>query len=555
MDVSAASVSAVVRERAVREPDRVCLTFHGPGGRAEAISYGTLARRADAWTTVVAERGLGPPDAVVLFADSTPGFVAAFLGAQAGGLLAVPCPPPEPLETARRVRERVADIVARVGARAFLHPGGSPPGDDDGAGAGAGAPVIEGAEADRALARAAAPGRPPREGPFAYCQFSSGTGGQVKGVLLTHANVAANIAAMTEGFGLGPGDVLVTWLPLSHDMGLVAYVLMPLVLGLPGHLLSPVAFITHPGSWLSLITRVRGTVSAAPNFAYALCARKVAADEASGLDLSSWRIASNGSEAVTREAVEAFVRRFEPHGFRRDALLPCYGLAENTLCATSRRPGQGPRFEEVSRAALEAEGVARPAAPGRVVASVGAPLPGHGVAVLGADGRPAPARAVGEVAIRGASVMSGYLPGTPAASPFTPGGWLRTGDLGYLADGELFLVGRAKDVIVRAGRKYQPQDLEDALDGLGGVRPGRVAAFSVPGPQREQVVIPLERRPEWEGAAGALEAAVAAAVFARTGLAPDEVIVLPRNALPLTTSGKVMRPEARRLYLEDRWRS
>jgi fatty-acyl-CoA synthase len=290
-------------------------------------------------------------------------------------------------------------------------------------------------------------------------------------------------------------------------------------------------------------------VSAAPNFAYALCARKVSHEEAEQLDLSSWRVASNGSEPVTREAVEAFIQRFAPRGFRGSALLPCYGLAEDTLCATSLRPGEGARFEQISRTELERDGVAQPRDGGRVVASVGPPLPDHAVAVLGAGGGRIGDRRVGEIAVRSASVMHGYLPGTEGEVALTEDGWLRTGDLGYLADGELFVVGRKKDLIIRAGRNYYPEDLEDALAAVSGVRPGRGVAFSAPADGSERVVLAVECRDDWRGEASALTGAIRGAVFAAVGLAPDEILVLPRNTLPLTSSGKVMRPEARRLYL------
>jgi acyl-CoA synthetase (AMP-forming)/AMP-acid ligase II len=294
-------------------------------------------------------------------------------------------------------------------------------------------------------------------------------------------------------------------------------------------------------------------MACAPNFAYALCARKVSDAELAALDLSSWRLACNGSEPVTKAAVEAFIRRFAPCGFRPGALLPCYGLAEDTLCATSRRPGEGARFEELSRAGLEREGVARLERGGVTVASVGRPLPGHEIAVVDAEGRVVADRRIGEVVIRGESLMHGYLPDTQGDLALSPDGALRTGDIGYIAGGELFLVGRKKDLIIRAGRNHYPQDIEEALVAVPGIRPGRAVAFSVPGEELERVVVAVELAPERDEDIGALSKAIREAVLAATGLVPDEVLLLPRNALPLTSSGKVMRPEARRLYLERQW--
>jgi acyl-CoA synthetase (AMP-forming)/AMP-acid ligase II len=319
--------------------------------------------------------------------------------------------------------------------------------------------------------------------------------------------------------------------------------------------MSPTAFLAQPLSWLTLMSRERATMSGAPNFAYGLCARRATDDDLVDLDLSSWRIACNGSEPVTRGTVEAFCERFARCGFHASAMLPAYGLAEDTLCATTRVPGEGARFDEISREALERDGVARPAAAGAAIASVGRPLPGHEIAIVDRGARPVPDRRVGEVAIRGDSVMSGYLPGTTGEVSVTPEGWLLTGDLGYLADGELYLVGRKKDLIIRAGRNYYPQDLEDPLARIPGLRPGRAVAFSVPGAEREQVLLAVERRKGGPETASALKAAIREAVFGATRIVPDDILLLPPNTLPFTSSGKAMRPEVKRLYLEGRWAS
>jgi acyl-CoA synthetase (AMP-forming)/AMP-acid ligase II len=546
----AESVSASVVRWAERVPDRVCLSFSTGGAPTEELTYADLARRAATQAGLFRTEGLRPGDAVVILGHSTPAFVTALLGAQAAGLLAVPCPPPEPLENARRVRERIREIVARCGARALVDPVAGP--GDAGleqaladVGARSIAPAGPGALADPG-------GAAGEDFPLAYCQFTSGSGGRAKGVLLSHDNVAANIRGMAAAYALAPDDVPVTWLPLFHDMGLVAYIFMPLVLGQTAHVMPPLAFIARPVSWLALISRVRGTMSTAPNFAYALCARKVSDAEAAALDLSSWRRACNGSEPVTRAAVEGFTRRFAAAGFRPEALLPCYGLAEDTLCATTRRPAEGPWFEDLSRAALEVEGEARPEAGGMAVASVGRAVPGQEISVIGGDGQPLVDRRIGEVAIRGDSVMSGYLSGTEGEGALSEDGLLRTGDLGYLVGGELFLVGRKKDLIIRAGRNYYPQDMEEALGPIAGLRAGRAVAFAVPGEESEQLVLAAERRPESEGDEPALRAAIRDAVRAAAGIAPDDIVIVAPQTLPLTSSGKVMRPEARRLYMAGR---
>jgi acyl-CoA synthetase (AMP-forming)/AMP-acid ligase II len=540
------SVSAAVRRWADRDPDRPSVAFHRGDTVPHRLSYAELAGRSSAWARRFQDHGLRSGDTVVILAPSDPEFVAAFLGAQEAGLLPVPCPPPEPLEGGRRVGQRFSEILGRCRARGLASPvSGVLP-----------STLVSDLASDRVVVMEGPAGSAsdPLETtpqPFAYCQFTSGSGGVVKGVLLTHDNVRANVEAMADAYGLTPDDVFVTWLPLFHDMGLVAYVLMPLLLGLPTHFMTPLEFLSRPIAWPRLMSRVGASMASAPNLAYGLCARRATEEDLVGLDLSRWRIACNGSEPVTHAAVEAFCRRFAACGFRASAMLPAYGLAEDTLCATARRPGEGVRFDEVSREALEVEGFARPAPMGPLVASVGRPLAGHEIAVVDGDGLPRPPRHVGEVAIRGASVMAGYLEDTSGEVALQPDGWLLTGDLGYLAEGELYLVGRKKDLIIRAGRNYYPQDLEDAAMRVEGVR--RVAAFAVPTPQLEQVVLAIEPRSDVETDPAALTAALRQTVFAATRLVPDEILLLPRNALPLTSSGKVMRPEARRLYLEGRW--
>jgi acyl-CoA synthetase (AMP-forming)/AMP-acid ligase II len=537
-----------VRRGADRRPDGVCLTFWEREEETDRVTYDALWREASALATLFRAEGLRAGDPVVLFARSVRLFVSAFLGAQEAGLLPVPCPPPEPLESGRRVGERMTEILGRCKARGIFDPAPGPLQEELGTAlADDGVRLLTPADLSKTGGAKGAGDWTP----FACCQFSSGSGGRAKGVLLTHENVLANIRAMATAWNLGGQDVSVSWLPLFHDMGL-ACVLRALVIGHPCQVISPREFLTRPVSWLSLISRTRGTYSVGPNFAYALCVRRIQDAELAGIDLSSWRLASNGAEPVTREVIEAFVSRFAPLGFRPAAMAPGYGLAENTLTATTRYAGEGVRFDEVSREGLEQEGVARPAredGPRSCIVSVGRPLPGQEIAIFNQDGIPLGERQVGEIVTRGDSVMHGYLPGTGGEAALRPDGWLLTGDLGYLADGELFVTGRRKDLIIRLGRNYYPQDLEEAAYHVPGVRTGRAAAFSVPGTDREQVVLAVECRPEGDADAVRLRTAIRQAVFSTLRFVPDEIVLLPPHAIPLTTSGKIMRPEARRLYL------
>ncbi|HEY7518156.1 MAG TPA: fatty acyl-AMP ligase [Methylomirabilota bacterium] len=550
----AARVVDIVRDWAETEPDRVCLTFYGPSDRIERVTYGRLLASASAYADGFVRRGLPPESMIVLLAPSVSDFVSGLLGAQLASLVAVPAPPLEPLGGKDRYWNRLLDIVRRTSAKALLTSTPESPTEDVAAAlASEGVSLMTSTSVVPVDAVHAAR---PEQTRFSYCQFTSGSGGRAKGVLLTHENVLANIRARAAAFDVGDADVAVSWLPFSHDMGLLGYVLFPLVTGMPCHIMSPQAFLTNPRAWLALLTGVRGTLSGAPNSAYGLCARRIQDSDLEGLDLSSWRAAFNGAEPVTFDAVEAFTRRFEPVGFKRSALIPVYGLAENTLSVAGRRPGTGARFEAISREVLEDENQAVLASadePRLAIASVGSPLPGQEVAILDASGMRCPERQIGEISVRGASVMEGYLPGTEGDAGVRPDGWLLTGDLGYQADGEVFIVGRKKDLIIRAGRKYYPQDLEDAAGRVPGVRTGRVAAFSVPAPERERVVVVAERRAGSETDPHALRCEIDHAVFAAVRFRPDDVVLVSAQTLPLTTSGKMMRPAARRAYLEGRY--
>jgi acyl-CoA synthetase (AMP-forming)/AMP-acid ligase II len=543
----------IVREWATLEPDRVCLTFHGPHDQIEPVTYARLSRDAVAYADVFLRHGLRPGSLVVVIAPSVRDFVSGFLGAQLAGLVAVPAPPVDPLASKERYRSRLLDIVRRSSAKAMFMPTSDSATDELEASLRAdGVPLIT-----SSALRQATPDDEERYAScrHAYCQFTSGSGGRAKGVLLTHENVLANIRARQMAYDLGRDDVAVSWLPFSHDMGLLGYVLSPLVTGMPCHIMSPQAFLADPGAWLGLITSVRGTMSSAPNSAYGLCVRRISDAGLAGLDLSSWRRAFNGAEPVTLDVVDAFIGRFERVGFRPSALLPAYGLAENTLSVASRLPGAGARFDGISREALEDANRAVPASADErrlSIASVGRALPGQEIAILGPTGATCGDREIGEIAVRGESVMDGYLPGTEGDTGVRPDGWLLTGDLGYLADGELYIVGRKKDLIIRAGRNYHPQDLEDAVGRVAGVRTGRVAAFSIPGPEMEGVIVVAERRAGSEGDSDTICSEIHKAVFSAVRFHADDVVLVPAQTLPLTTSGKLMRPAARRWYLEGR---
>jgi len=390
----------------------------------------------------------------------------------------------------------------------------------------------------------------PAPGDVAFVQFTSGSTSSPKGVTLTHANLSANIEAFRgpSGVASGPDDVAVSWLPLNHDMGLVGMALGALYVARPCVLLQPQAFVKRPAEWLHAISRHRGTISFAPNFAYDLCVRRV--KDVSDLDLSSWRVAGCGAEPIHPPTLAAFAEKFAPAGFRDTSFLPCYGLAEHVLAATFPPRGRRPRTETLSADDLTGRRLAVPHrgdGPSVSLVSCGSALPGHEIRIVGDNGQPLGDRCVGEIVLAGPSVMLSYYKQAALTAETVRGGWLYTGDLGYLSGGELFVCGRAKDLIIVHGRKYHPQDLEWAVDGLAGVRRGRVVAFgSVEHGRADRVVIVVE--PNGTVAPGLLADTIRRRISDLFALYVDEVALVPSGTVGRTTSGKVQRSATKARY-------
>ena len=387
---------------------------------------------------------------------------------------------------------------------------------------------------------------------IAFVQFTSGSTSAPKGVALSHRNVAANVDAINGPAGLGTGadDVAVSWLPLNHDMGFVGMALGPLYSTRPGVLLTPQAFVKRPVEWLRAITRYRGTISFAPNFAYDLCVRRVKDRDLDGLDLSSWRIAGCGAEPIHGPTLAAFAEKFAPVGFHSSSFLPCYGLAEHVLAATLPRRGRPTRTNVVSADALTSQRIAVPANGcdrAMTLVACGTALPDHQLRIVDNDGRDVADRHVGEIVLAGPSVMLGYYRQPALTADAIRDGWLHTGDLGYVDGGELFVCGRSKDVIIANGRKYHPQDLEWAVDDLAGARRGRSVAFAVSEAGRpDRVVVVVES--SGTSASEALTTAVRRRVGDLFGLYVDEVAIVPSGTVARTTSGKVQRALTRERY-------
>jgi acyl-CoA synthetase (AMP-forming)/AMP-acid ligase II len=529
--------------------------------RPDFQRYADLLAGARAVARGLAARGLAGGDRVALVLPTGADFYHAFFGALLAGLVPVPLYPPVRLGRLAEYHERTAAMLRACGAALVV--------SDARVGRLLGVALAAArpragqvtAQALRAAGEGAAgaeSGPPADPDAPAFLQFSSGTTGAPRPVTLTHrqvlANVDAIVAAILAAHPEGPGcrHAGVSWLPLYHDMGLVGCVLTALAHPADLTLLPPELFVARPAAWLRAISRWRATVSPAPNFAYALCADRVPDEERAGLDLSSWRVALNGAEPVTPEVLQRFVARFVPVGFRPEALTPVYGLSEATLAVTFApldQPFRAARFDVRALAA----GRARPSAgDGRALVALGRPLPGLALRIAGEDGAPLSEGRVGRVLVRGPSVMAGYWDeAAETARVLDADGWLDTGDLGFLHDGELFLHGRRKDLIVLRGRNHAPQEVEQALDGLPGVRPGCAAALGVvpPGGDGEVLMLLVERaRTATPRDDEALAGAIRDAVSERTGLVPAQVVLLPPGTLPRTSSGKLRRAAARQAW-------
>jgi fatty-acyl-CoA synthase len=505
------------------------------------VSFAELLQAARRVGGALRARGLGPGDRVAILLAEPEAFLTTFLGVSAAGL--VPTPLPHSPDGAHVAPDVVASFITAAGARALVTAGSREHG-------GPAMPTLRFAcareDLDGPLLQTLE--RPAGDAP-AIVQFTSGSTSRPKGVVLTQANLDANIRAIggRSGLAFGPGERGVSWLPLFHDMGLIGHALCPLYHGVDGVFLPAAAFLKRPKAWLDAISRHRGTISFAPAFAYELCVRRVKPADVAGLDLSSWRVAGVGAEPIPPGVLRDFARKFAPAGFRETSFVPAYGLAEHTLAVTLGAGGRGLAVDSVRTGDLVERRRAEPCAPSDPEAShlvsCGPPFPGHAVRIVGEDGATLGERAVGEILVRGPSVMRGYLDRLDGRRD----GWLATGDLGYMAGGDLHVCGRRKEMIIVNGRNHFPQDLEQAVIRVPGVRPGRVAAFGITAPGRpDRVVVVVE--PTGMVAAPALVADLRRRLLEASGLLVDEILLAARGTIARTTSGKVQRARLRERY-------
>ena len=545
----------VLRWHAEKTPDRAHVYLRRDDGTEVSITYGALLRGSEETSAGLRALGIAPREPVVIMLRTEEAFFQAFLGTLMAGAVPVPIYPPvrtdQLADYARRQRTIVESARARV-LITFAEAAGL-------------ASLIRGQVPSLEIITtveqlsASQTGDPPRslttEDP-ALVQYTSGSTGNPKGVLLSHANLLANIRAVGEAIAAGPADVCVSWLPLYHDMGLIGAWLTPLYFGVPAVLMSPLAFLARPSRWLWAIHTHRGTVSPAPNFAFDLAVRKIEDDELAGLDLGSWRLALNGSEMVSPETIGRFTSRFAAYGFKAEAMCPVYGLAESSVGLTASPLGRLPRVDRIARGPFERARELRPAPAGDShplqFVSCGRPLPGHDVRIVDPSGTLLGERREGHIQFRGPSVTRGYYRNPEATDLVLRDGWMSSGDLGYWVDGELFVTGREKDLIILGGRNLTAQEVEDSAASVQRIRKGCVAAFGVYDTTRgtERLVVIAETRERDDVRREVLRREVLDRVVTDLGVPPDVVVVTGPGSVLKTSSGKIRRGATRDAYVK-----
>jgi acyl-CoA synthetase (AMP-forming)/AMP-acid ligase II len=528
------------------------VTFVDLAERETPLGWPELYARARRAAGALRALGLRAGDRVGLVLPTSPGFMDAFFGTLLAGGIPAPLYPPVRLGRLPEYHGATARMLRTIGARL----------------------VLTDRRIHRLLGQTIERARPElgchvvdvlereRHGEFeervradqiGLIQFSSGATVDPKAVALSHGQLMAQCAAL---MALMPAQdptpqVGVSWLPLYHDMGLIGCLLTAVAYGRSRMvLIRPEHFPVRPGLWLRAISRHRAVVSPAPNFAYAICLTRVRDEEMTGVDLSDWRYALNGAETVSMDVMRRFGERFARWGLDPNALMPVYGLAEAALAVTFSSPSEPARGIALDATTLASTGEVVPGQ--REVASVGRPVPGFEIEVRDEEGQALPERRAGRIFVRGPSVMTGYYDDPEATARVLGDGWLDTGDLGFVANGELYVSGRAKDLVIIRGANHTCREFEECLEGIAGVRSGCAVALGYipPGAEGEELLILAERAAGADRANDpALVEQIRVAVIERTAVRPHAVHVLAAGTLPRTSSGKLRRAEALRRFV------
>jgi 1-acyl-sn-glycerol-3-phosphate acyltransferase len=548
---AAQTLTEALQYHVERQPERLTVYLYEEG-KEHLLSYRDLWEGARGYAARLAEAGLAPGQTAAIMLPTCCEYLYCFYGVLLAGGIPVPLYPPARLTTIEDHMTRHAGILKSAGAAIMVTiPEAKPlayllraqveslravlvPADLEG---GAGFTPVRS-----------------KAGDIGFLQYTSGSTGQPKGVVLTHANLLANVRSMGKAARATSADVFVSWLPLYHDMGLIGGCFATMFLGFPVVLMSPVAFLSRPSQWLRAIDGHRGTISGGPNFAYELCLRRIPEEELEGLDLSSWRFAFNGAEPVSPETITAFEQRFAKYRLRKNVISPVYGLAECSVGLAFTPPGQPWCMDLLDRDAFTRSGEARPARPDDrsplKVVGCGIAIPDHDLRVVDAVGFELPDRQEGLLQFRGPSATSGYYRNPQATKGLFDGEWLNTGDRAYLSGAMLYITGREKDTIIRAGRNITPYELEQAVGDIAGIRRGCVAVFGShdPASGTERVVVLAETRETASSRRDELKQRINELAVDLTGAPADDIVLAPPHTVPKTSSGKIRRVAAREYY-------
>lgn len=542
-----------------KEPNRPHIYLQDEMGLEQKITYGDLYQNAILVARGLRAKGLQRGETVAIMLPTSPEFFYAFMGILLAGGIPVPIYPPFRPDRIGEYAVREALILKNAQVRILI--------------------TFHKAEILSRLLRVFIPGLKEvltvldltkMEGDFslsaqeiesesaALIQYTSGSTSDPKGVLLTHFNLLSNIRAYGKAAEVKSDDVCVSWLPLYHDMGLIGSWLGSFYFGIPATILSPLIFLNRPEQWLWSIHYHRATVSAGPNFAYELCTRKINEKDIQGLDLSSWRLALNGAEAVNPETLRRFAKKFAPYGFKEETFLPVYGLAESSVALTFPPLNRKPKIDKIKRSDFEishrALGLTDEKEAFLEFAACGVALESHKIRIVDDQNNELGERHVGNLQFQGPSSMQGYYRNPEATEKIHHSGWWETGDLAYMADGEIYITGRKKDIIIKAGRNYYPEEIELTAGQIPGVRKGCVAAFGVTDPKTgtEKLIVVVETRETQLKEKNKIREEILDRLSTALGVPPDHVILVEPNTIPKTSSGKLRRSSCKQDYIDGK---
>lgn len=548
----AATLTEALLLYAEQSPDKAHIYFQNEDGNEEVITYQQLLTASLQVAKGLIERGLQQGETVAIMLPTHPGFFYTFFGTLLAGGIPVPIYPPFRMHMLEAYAKTESRILSNAEVRILV--------------------TFEQAEKLSRLLQGFVPSlktvttvhelmqleklqnaMKAKSDHIAFIQYTSGSTADPKGVVLTHYNLLSNIRAYGKAINVTPDSVAVSWLPLYHDMGLIGMWLGSLYHGIPLILMTPFSFLNRPERWLWAIHHHRGTHSGAPNFAYELCLRKIEPAMIEGLDLSSWRMAANGAEKVYPRTLKDFATKFAPYGLNSKILLPVYGLAESSVALTIPPLDREFRVDRVDRRKFEEQSRAVPSDEKNALefASCGLPLEGHEVRIVDDQDNVLGERCVGNLQFRGPSSMQGYYNNPTATKAVFHDGWIDSGDLAYQADGEIFITGRRKDLIIKAGRNLYPVEIEELVGHIPGVRQGCVTAFSVMDENQstEQLIVVAETREKNKAKRQEIEDKIREAMATMQDIVPDKVILVPPHAVPKTSSGKLQRAACKKKYL------